>query len=385
MDKEIYCRAAKKCSGCQLSNMDYNRQLRYKQNELRLRFNRLCPMEKIIPSPKSLHYRNKAQFVFKKLRSGEIAAGIYQSVNQSMVEVSGCALHTKEQNHVAAAVCKLLKSFKISPYDRRTGQGTVKSLIVRQSFSTGEIMALLVINSNSMFPCAKAFSSALVKEVPKVSSVIISKSGDNKLTAGENPKVIYGKEYITDKVCGLNFIISCNSFFQINSEQAENLYKMAIDMADLRESDTILDAYCGTGTIGMIASKSVKKVYSVELNKSAVRDAKQNARLNNINNVSLVCADSKDYIKELKEKGVPLSAVFLDPPRAGCSRSFLEALADVKPPRIVYISCNIDTQLRDIRYMQKQGYKIEKFQGVDMFPYTKHIENIVLMSGLESK
>lgn len=379
MTQTKYCSVSKKCSGCQLSNMDYERQLRFKQNEIRIRFNRLCKINKIKGANSPLHYRNKAQFVFKRVK-GQTQCGIYQSTDKAMVITDSCALHTKEQNECAKVLSKLFDSFKIEPYDLYRKKGLVKNVIVRQSFHTGELMVVIVCDHGKNFPSTAAFSDALRKKLPSLASLIITKHKGTTLTAGENPKVIYGKETITDRILGLDFIISYNSFFQINPEQTEVLYKTAIEMAELKNTDTVLDAYSGTGTIGMICAPHCKKVYSVEVVENAVKDAKKNAKLNKIENIEAVCADSEEYIKELTESKVSLNCAVLDPPRAGCSRSFLQSLSSLSPEKIVYISCNIDTQLRDIRFLLKKGYKIDGVQGVDMFPYTKHIECVIRLS-----
>ncbi len=383
MSEQKYCSVMKKCSGCQLSNMDYERQLRYKQNELRIRFNRLCKTEKIIGAENPLNYRNKAQFVFKKIK-GKTQCGIYQSIDKTIIVTDSCALHTKEQNEAAKVLCKLFDSFKIEPFDLHRRRGLVKSVIIRQSFCTKELMIVIVCDSSKNFPCGSTFAEAAKKEIPALASLILTKHKGTTLTAGENPKVIFGNDTITDRMLGLDFKISYNSFFQINPEQTEVLYKTAVNMAELNESDTVLDAYSGTGTIGMICAPHCKKVYSVEVVENAVKDAKKNAKLNNINNIEAVCADSEEYMKKLAKTKTPLTCAVLDPPRAGCSKSFLQSLTSLAPKKIVYISCNIDTQIRDVRFLLKKGYKLEKVQGVDMFPYTKHIECVVRLSRTEA-
>ncbi len=379
MSDNKYCSVCKKCSGCQLSNMDYERQLKYKQNEVRLRFARLCKPEKILGCTSPLHYRNKAQFMFKKIK-GRVYCGIYQSADRTVVPTSNCALHTKKQNTAGRILAELFESFKIEPYDFHKQKGLVKSAIIRESFHTGELMIVIVCDSHRPFPCPAPFAEALSKKLPELSSLILTKHKGNTLTAGESPKVIFGKEYITDKLSDMNFKISYNSFFQINPVQTQVLYNTAIAMAELNSRDTVLDAYSGTGTIGMICAPHCQQVYSVEVNKNAVKDAIKNAKLNNISNINAVCADSEEYIKDLTDSETQITAAVLDPPRAGCSRSFLVSLADLAPRKIVYISCNIDTQVRDIRYLLKRGYKLEKVQGVDMFPYTKHIESIARLT-----
>ncbi|MDO5123996.1 MAG: 23S rRNA (uracil(1939)-C(5))-methyltransferase RlmD [Eubacteriales bacterium] len=382
MGDTSYCKVAKKCSGCQLSNMDYSRQLRYKQNEMRLRFNRLCSLKKIVPSPDTLHYRNKAQFVYKREKNGRVYCGIYQSATGAVIKCGDCALHTDVQNQIGNDIAKLLETHRIPPYDSWRQKGTVKSVIVRQSRKNGDVMVVIVWNTKSKFPKEREFSDALTESHPEIKSVILTESSGDKLMSGANPKVIFGSDSITDSLCGCDFKVSYNSFFQINPGQTENLYRTAISYANLTKNDTVLDAYCGTGTIGIIASKSAGKVYSVEQVENAIKDAKHNARINGRDNIEFVCADSEKHMEELEKKGIRLTAAFLDPPRAGCSKSFLVSLARVSPERIVYISCNIDTQIRDIRLLSKLGYKAEKVQGFDMFPYTRHIESVVLLTRL---
>ena len=380
---EKYCKVQKKCSGCQLSNMDYQRQIRYKQNEMRLRFNRLCALSKIKESEEILRYRNKAQFVYKKEKDGKIYCGIYQSTTGATVKCSDCSLHTRKQNQIGNFLSKTFEALKISPFDTRRQKGSVKSVIIRESRKNGDIMVVIVCDSRSKFPKEKELSDRLSREFPEIKSIILTKSSTDKLIPGNDPNVIFGTDTISDSLCGCDFRISYNSFFQINSKQTENLYSTAMDFAKLTKNDTVLDAYCGTGTIGIIASRQAGKVYAVEQVENAVEDAKINAEINNAENVEFVCADSEKYMSELAKKSVKLTAAFLDPPRAGCSRSFLKTLARVAPERIIYISCNIDTQIRDIRLLSKLGYKPVKAQGFDMFPYTKHVECVVLMSRVE--
>ena len=379
MKSSSYCEVSKKCSGCQLSNLDYQSQLKYKQSQLRLRFGKICRCEKILPSPLSLHYRNKAQFVFKKDRQKGFFGGIYQSADKTVVRCNSCSLHTDKQNSVLKALEKLLPEFQIKSFDLWREKGTLRNVIVRESKKTGELMVILVCSSKKSFQNPRKFSEALVKAVPDVVSVILTESKTSLLSQGEDPEVIFGKEQLIDSIKGLDFQISYNSFFQINHDQTENLYQKALEFARLTPEDIVLDAYCGTGTIGLLASKHCKKVYAVEQVENAIEDAKKNAALNSIGNVEFVCDDAEKYMQKLRVEKTPLSAVFLDPPRAGCSRSFLQSLIKTAPERIVYISCNIDTQLRDIRYLTKYGYKAVKVQGVDMFPYTKHIESVMLL------
>lgn len=379
MNENSYCAVRKKCSGCQLSNLDYDSQLRYKQKQLRLRFSKICPVEKILPSPSSLHYRNKAQFVFKADKRQGFFGGIYQSADRTVIKCENCALHTQKQNEVLKALVELIPQFHIKPYDLWKEKGLLKNVIVRESKKTGELMVILVCSRKTAFPEKKKFAEALSNKVPQISSIILTESDGPLLSQGNSPEVIFGKEKLIDSISGLDFMISYNSFFQINRDQTEQLYNLAIEEANLTSEDVVLDAYCGTGTIGILASRHCKKVYAVEQVENAIKDAKENAALNNIENIEFTCDDSGKYMAKLRKEKTPLTAVFLDPPRAGCDIRFLSSLIKTAPRRIVYISCNIDTQLRDIRFLIKNGYKAVKVRGVDMFPYTKHIESVMLL------
>lgn len=346
---------------------------------MRIRFNRLLTLEKIVPSPQSLHYRNKAQFVFREDKDGKISPAIYQSSDRTAVKCRGCALHTEEQNAVAVSAARLMEKYRIKPFDMHKERGTLRSLILRESFESGDMMAVFVCDGKSKFSISEAFAAELAEKHPCIRSVIMTKSTSGKLTPGDNPTVLMGEDHLIDTLLSLKFVISYNSFFQINTHQTENLYSTALNFANLTKEDTVLDAYSGTGTIGIIASEKAGKVISVEQNENAVKDAILNAKLNNIENISFVCDDSERYMKKLEREGVKITAAILDPPRAGCSKSFLVSLSRVAPKKIVYISCNIDTQLRDLRLLSKCGYKPLKAQGFDMFPYTKHIESVVLL------
>lgn len=378
MENTGYCKVCKKCNGCQLSNLSYKDQLKLKQSVLRRTFNRMAKPAKIIAAPASLHYRNKAQVVFKK-EKGKTRFGIYQSAEKGVVLTESCPLHSENANDIAKTLCRLFDKFALSPFDFKRKKGYVRSAVIREGFKSGEVLVNIVASKNT-FPKESDFAEALVNSHPSVKSVIISESQSNKLTSGGNPRVIFGEEYITDTLCNLNFKIGYNTFYQINPVQTEALYNTAIELADLKKTDTVLDAYCGIGTISLAASNKCKKVVGVELNESSIENAKENAALNGINNAEFYANDVKKQIKILLKKGEHFDACFVDPPRAGCDLEFLKSLVNAEIPKIVYISCNIETQIRDARFLIKNGYEIIKQQGVDMFPYTKHIESIALFT-----
>lgn len=374
----MICRYSKKCNSCQLCNLEYSEQLKLKEKTCRRLLSGICPVEHITPSPLSEGYRNKAQFVYRR-EGKNMLCGIYKSTTRSMVPVDSCALCTDNANMIAKALAKLFLSFKLRPYDFHTGSGKLKSVVIREN-SSGECMAVINM-TDSVFPSKRSFVSALKKACPQLVTAVIAIDRDpGKLSSGRVSETLFGDGYLIDTLCGERFIISPTSFYQINRAQTERLYGKAVELAKLSGTETVLDAYCGVGTIGIIASRHAKEVHSVELNPAAIADARKNAKLNGIENIRFTVADSKDYAKELAESGEKINAAFIDPPRAGCTASFLKALSRLKPERIVYISCNPETQARDIKQLGRLGYRAEICYPFDMFPHTKHIESVVLIS-----
>lgn len=378
MENQCYCAVSKKCNGCQLSNLQYKDQLKLKQKGLRLTFGKILKPAKIIYAPSPLNYRNKAQVVFKK-EKGKTRFGIYQSAEKGIVLTESCPLHSENANEIANTLCRLFDKFALSPFDFRRKKGYVRSAVIREGFNSGEVLVNIVASKNS-FPKEKDFAKALTAAHPYIKSIVISESQSNKLTSGANPRVIFGEEYITDTLCSLQFKIGYNTFYQINPVQTETLYTTAIEMAELTATDTVLDAYCGIGTISLAAAGKCRKVVGVELNENSIENAKENAKLNGITNAEFYANDVKKQIKILLKGGAHFDVCFVDPPRMGCDLDFLKSLVSAEIPKIVYISCNVETQVRDARFLIKNGYTMEKQQGVDMFPYTKHIESIALFT-----
>lgn len=379
MDFILNCNVAKKCNSCQLNNLSYDEQLKYKQNKCYKFLGSFCRVGNIISMNSPFSYRNKAQAVFKRERDKSISWGLYKSTTNTIVKTRECKLHTKHSNEIFNSLCALFKSFKIAPYDPFKGTGFIKSVVIREGFNTGEVMVILN-GADPVFPAKKTFVSALLKKHPYITTVVTTINKDNqKLFIGKTQDILYGEGYITDTLCDKTFIISPQSFYQINPVQTEKLYAKAIELAGLNGTQTILDSYCGVGTIGICASDNAKQVLSVESNKDAILDAKKNAKLNSIKNISFVCADAKDYIALLKEDKVKIDAAFIDPPRMGCSKEFLQSIIDMDIKTVIYISCNIETQSRDLRLLKKHNYKVEKIVPVDMFPHTNHVESIALI------
>ena len=370
-----FCAAGRRCNSCQLLNLSYEEQLGYKENKCRRLLGSICPIESITPSPKAAAYRNKAQFVFK--RDGKrLVSGIYRSAEHTAAVTDSCPICSDRANELAGILCRLFASFKVAPFDYFTGKGWLKSVIIREAAATGEIM-LIINGADSAFPAKRTFVSALRNACPELSTAVISvNTSSDKLFTGKVSETLFGEGHITDELCGRRFIISPTAFYQVNHDQTERLYSKALELAELSGSDTLLDAYCGIGTIGIIAADSCARVLGVELNPAAIRDAKRNAKMNGVTNITFTAADSKDYAKALADSSERMDAALIDPPRAGCTTSFLKALAKLGPDRIVYISCNPETQARDLRVLSRLGYKAQSCFPFDMFPYTNHVETV---------
>lgn len=368
------CGISGKCSGCQLNNLTYSEQLKLKQSKVNRLFYGLIKPEKVVPSPEYLRYRNKASAVFFEDRNREIRWGIYQSATGGFCATRECFLQPKIADEIFNSLAQLLKSFKIKIYNAKSKTGFFRSAMIRISQSTGELM-LVLVTADGEIPKERSFVNAILKKHKEITCVVQSVyTGDAVIMTGEKEKILYGKGYIEDELLERKFRVSAHSFYQINSRQTEQLYSEAIAMADLKENEKFLDAYCGTGTIGIIASKSGCEGTGVEINASAVEDAKKNAELNGAENISFLCGDAGEKIEKF---GGDYDVVFVDPPRAGCSKKFLSAIAKGKPKRIVYVSCNPETQVRDVRYLMKNGYEIKKAAPFDMFPHANHTETVV--------
>lgn len=373
-----FCIYRKKCNSCQLCNLSYEEQLRFKENICRKTAGRLCRVEAITPSPKTEGYRNKAQFVYQRVGK-TVVSGLYRSSTKSVMQADRCAICSDTANRITTALSKLFSSFKIMPYDFHTGKGWLKSVVIREAVATGEVMAV-ISGADRVFPGKRSFITALQKACPELTTAVITVNrSKDKLFIGEQSEILFGNGTITDILCGEKFLLSPSSFYQINHDQTQRLYQKAIDLAALSGSEVVLDAYCGIGAIGIIASRRSEYVHAVELNPAAIADARRNAKLNGIENIRFTAADSRGYAKTLAEKGTHIDAAFIDPPRAGCSASFLNALSRLAPDRIVYISCNPETQARDIRVLGRLGYRAEVCYPFDMFPHTNHVETVVLL------
>lgn len=378
--KRSLCPVFKQCGGCQLLDMEYEKQLEWKRNYLEEQLKGLCPVKGIIGMKDPYHYRNKVHAVFDRDRRGNIISGIYQENSHIVVPVERCLIEDQKADEIIGTIRGMLKSFKIRTYDEDTGFGLLRHVLVRRGFATGEIMVVLV-TASPVFPSKNHFVKALREKHPEITTIVQNVNGrGTSMVLGEKEHVLYGKGYIEDMLCGCRFRISSKSFYQVNPAQTEVLYGKALELAGLTGKETVLDAYCGIGTIGLIASRKAGSVIGVELNRDAVKDAVNNAKINGITNAKFYCNDAGKFLVDMAERGEKVDLVIMDPPRSGSTEEFMESVARMGVEKVVYVSCNPETLGRDLRVMKKLGYGAVEGWGVDMFAGTRHVESIVELS-----
>lgn len=376
---EPACPVFRKCGGCQLQNMDYARQLQFKQRRVEGLLKQFHSVEPIIGMETPYHYRNKVSAAFALARNQQIISGVYQDSTHRIVPVDHCLIEDPKADEIICSIRRLMKSFKLLPYDEVTQKGFLRHVLIKRGFATNQIMVVLV-TSTPVFPAKKRFTEALLKLHPEITTILMNLNDRyTSMVLGEQEKVLYGPGKIQDILCGCRFQISAKSFYQINPAQTEALYLKAMEYAGLTGSETVIDAYCGIGTIGLVAAKrGAKKVVGVELNRDAVKDAIENAKLNKLSNAWFCAGDAGEFMLEMSLEKEPADVVFMDPPRAGSDRTFLSSLIALSPQKVVYISCNPETQQRDLRYLTSKGpYRVTRIQPVDMFPHTNHVETVV--------
>jgi len=377
------CPLFRKCGGCQLQNMSYPQQLKWKQAKVEQLLAKFHRVEPILGMEHPYHYRNKVLAAFALDKKKQIVSGMYEQSTHKIVPMDSCMIEDETADRIIVTVRRLMKSFKMEPYDEVSGCGLLRHVLIRRGFSTGEVMVVLV-TALPILLGKNNFIRALRKEHPEITTVV--QNVNNRFTSvvlGDMEKVLYGPGFIEDKLCGCTFRISAKSFYQINPVQTEVLYTKAIEYAGLTGVETVIDAYCGIGTIGLTASIHAKNVIGVELNKDAVRDAIVNARRNTIKSVYFYTADAGEFMSGMAKEGEHADVVFMDPPRSGSDEKFLTSLVKLSPKKVVYISCNPETQERDLLYLTTHGYQVQKIQPVDMFPHTEHVETCILMSRVD--
>ncbi len=373
--KTYTCPVGKDCGGCEWLNVPYPIQLERKQAELQELFAAFdVPVQAVLGMDEPCRFRAKIQSPFVRGRRGKPHFGMYERGTHRLVESKECLVEDKAGRPILESIAELAQGFHVEPYDERTGRGLLRHAIVRVGVKTGQIMVVLVVNRKE-FPRKKAFVAALRERHPNIATVVFNvNTRKTNAVLGPLNMVAYGQGWIEDEVCGCTFRIPAGAFYQTNPRQTEVLYDKAVELACLHEGDVVLDAYCGIGTIGIIAAKRSKcAVVGVESVPEAAEIAVDNARINRVKRAEFFAGDAGEFLSA--SEGT-LDVVFMDPPRAGSTEQFLRSVLECAPRRIVYVSCNPKTQVRDLRLLT-DAYRIEQIVPVDMFPHTKHVENIV--------
>ena len=394
---------AKNCGGCPLLGLDYAEQLKQKEEKVRALVGKYGPVHPIRGMEQPYHYRNKVISTFAPGFGGKLTSGIYAANSHKVLPVESCLLQDEVLDKTMQAVRAAANACRYQPYDEDKGTGLVRHCLLRRGVATGQVMVdrdaqvsvnmfsdlmVVLVTAQPVLPGAKNFVKALLTEAAQRGATVTTvvqnvNSRKTSVVLGEAEKVLYGKGFILDTLCGKTYAISPRSFYQINHTQTEVLYGLAVEAAKLTGKEVVLDAYCGIGTIGLTAADHAKQVVGVELNRDAVQDAIGNARHNGVKNARFFAADATRWIREAAAAGEKADVIFMDPPREGSTPEFLASVARMAPKRVVYVSCNPVTLARDLATLTKLGYKAEGFTPVDMFPHTEHIETVCALSKLD--
>ena len=379
----VDCKSYKRCGGCNLRHLKYESTLELKkeivQNLINKNLKEKIQAEKTVGMENPYYYRNKAQYPVGKDKDGKAIFGVFANRTHDIITFDDCKIQTKESQDIAKTIIDFINDKKISVYSEETHEGLFRHIIVKYGMKTDEIMCIFVVTSDEI-PHEEELTEKLLLKFPKIKTIIknINKRNTNVILGDKNI-VLYGNGYIQDKLGEYLFNISTNSFYQINPVQTEKLYSMAIEGAELSKKDIVFDLYCGIGTIGIFASKYAKKVYGVEIIPQAIEDAKENAKINNVENIEFYAGDVEKLFKEfIYEKNIKPDVVFVDPPRRGLDTNTVNNLLKIEPKKIVYVSCNPATLMRDLKMLEEE-YNIIKITPVDLFPYTSHVENIAVL------
>lgn len=425
-----YCPVDKQCGACQLLALPYAVQLQKKQDDMAQLFERVLEKDdaKLLPiigMDDPYYYRNKVISPYApgkrigrkpgrgeqdKAHSGkkgtkahqverrEILCGMYARGTHRIIPTDDCLLENQVAKRIILAIRHIMPKYRMEPYDEDTGRGFLRHAVVRVGHQSEEVLVTLVTNAEQ-FPGAKSFCRDLVKRCPEITTIVqnVNTRNTNVILGDGKERTLYGPGFILDRLCGLSFRISSHSFYQVNATQTEVLYRSAIELADLQGDERILDAYCGTGTIGLVAARALQEkgsadadskeacVIGVDKVNQAVIDARNNAKHNGIANATFIAQDAGEFMIDRAERGEGIDVLFMDPPRAGASEAFIQATARSRPRRIVYISCNPKTQVRDIEMLQEHGFVLRTIQPVDMFPHTDHTETIALLDRADER
>ncbi len=389
------CPVARQCGGCQIQELSYEKQLEFKRNKVKENMERIGGfdvdllnrvMEPVCKMEEPFHYRNKAQFPFGTDKEGNIITGFYAGRTHQIIPNTECALGVAVNQPILELVLDYMREYGISSYDEETGKGLVRHVLIRYGFKTGEIMVCLIVNGDKL-PHSEKLVEKLCK-IPGMTSVSLNVNRERtNVILGREIRLLWGREYITDYIGNVKYQISPLSFYQVNPVQTEKLYGLALEYADLKGEETVWDLYCGIGTISLFLAQRAKRVYGVEIVSAAIEDARKNAALNEFENAEFFVGKAEevlpkyyeDYAKTHEGQRAHADVIVVDPPRKGCEESLLQTMVDMEPERIVYVSCDSATLSRDLKFLCKKGYELQKVSPVDMFPNTVHIETCVLL------
>ena len=382
---EPKCEFARQCGGCQLQALSYDQQLVFKTNKVKGHLERIggftdIPMEPIIGMDELFHYRNKAQFPVGRNKKGKIVTGFYAGRTHNIIENRDCALGVAENKEVLDRVIAHMEKYGIEPYNEATGKGLVRHVLIRYGYFTKEVMVCLILNGNKI-PKEEQLVKSLC-EIPGMTSITINvNKKHSNVILGEEIRLLWGQEYITDRIGDISYQISPLSFYQVNPMQTQKLYAKALEYADLHGQETVWDLYCGIGTISLFLAQKAKFVRGVEIVPAAIENAKENAKLNGLENTEFFVGKAEEVLpREYKKNGVYADVIVVDPPRKGCDETLLETMVEMNPERIVYVSCDSATLARDLKYLCERGYELRKVCPVDQFGMTVHVETVVLLS-----
>ncbi len=380
---QMKCPVGKLCGGCELAHLTYAKQGEQKQKEVQDLVNKAKLNIKVLSphmAKSAFGYRNKVIYGFAKDKNKKVYSGLYAPKSHRVVNTKGCKMQPNLVNEILDEITQLVDSMKIELYSPKTGTGLLRHVLIRYAKDTDEVMVVFV-TASKMFPSRKNLVNALRTKFPQIKTIVQNiNPRDTSIVLQDETIILYGNGMITDKLCGLTFSFSASSFYQVNHDQCEVLYTLAKEALDLKSTDKILDTYCGVGTIGLTLASSCRQVTGVEINRDAVEMARLNAKQNGIRNVRFIAMDSTRFMQDAARNHVQYDAIILDPPRAGTTKEFIEAAVKLSPNKILYISCDPKTQVRDLLQFRRFGYTTKTMELIDMFPNTNHIETLVLLT-----
>ena len=393
---EPKCAFARRCGGCQIQEMSYDRQLVFKDQKIRGNLERIggftkdqidTVMQPVVGMEHPFGYRNKAQFPFGTDKEGNPITGFYAGRTHDIIANTDCALGVEQNKEILEIILQYMRENKIKSYDEKTGKGLIRHALIRYGFKTKEIMVCLVVNGKKL-PKAERLIEKLIQIEGMTSITISPNTRRDNVIMGDSYEILWGQGYITDYIGNVKYQISPLSFYQVNPGQTEKLYGLALEYADLKGDETVWDLYCGIGTISLFLAQKAKQVYGVEIVPQAIDDAKENAKINAIDNAEFFVGKAEEvlpesyaeYEREHNGETAHADVIVVDPPRKGCDETLLETIVKMQPEKVVYVSCDSATLARDLKYLCANGYEIKMCRGVDQFPQSVHVETVVLLS-----